>query len=895
METLPSGTVTFLFTDIEASTRLWEEHPEEMRMALARHDEVVRKAVDAFDGFVFSAAGDGFAAAFRRAGDGVGAAVAAQRALSGEPWPDSVVLRVRMGLHTGEAEERDGSYFGSAVNRAARLMASTQGGQVVVSSLTAALAGRVPGVELVELGAVRLRGLADPTQVFGVRGDGLEPVVRVSNASEATAGNLPYPVTEWFGPIAAVHRALASLAQRRLVTFTGPGGVGKTRLAVEAAWLGIDEFPDGVWFIDLAPIGDPAVVVAAAASTLSVRAQDGMTIVESVVDWLRGRRLLLIVDNCEHVMGPASELIGAVVAGAPTVTVLATSREPLGLSGERVVPVPSLVVSDAVALFCDRAVAAEESLEFTPTDRGVIGEICVRLDGIPLAIELAAARTRSLSVADILARLDGRFRLLRGSGRGGLDRHQTLLATVAWSYELLSEHERLLFDRISVFAGSFDLAAVESIFAVADIDADDPVDLLGSLVDKSMLATDRSAGILRYRLLETLRQYGEERLDHRDETAVMRDRHLDHYLGVAERAQPLVISPRQVEGQAIFDREWDNLRAALLCTIAAGDRTRAERLVLATYSHAFVRLRLEHRGWVDTVLELESADWHPSVATFGMAAMWALMCDDLGRSIAVAEDGIGRASSPDDPDTTECWSSVAFSHMFSGRMPEALAALTSGEAAAAANDDPLRRYWFLNADALWGSFAVPDTATESIRRAVDYADRVGAPSLMASAAHLLGLAAWLSEDPDEFATVLVRDGLALARQVDDRGVGGDLMSLIAELQAFRLSSETTADCWEALTHLYDIRYWLPVWPTLEAAAFYWAATGSIEAAAVVLGGVDAHESILTGLSSKMRDDTRSTVTLHPDANGWMARGKAMTRDAMVAFALEQLQLSTERA
>src|SRR3954453_13044682 len=228
-----------------------------MRAALARHDEIVRKAVDAFDGFVFSAGGDGFAAAFRRAGDGVGAAVMAQRALSGEPWLDSVVLRVRMGLHTGEAEERDGSYFGSAVNRAARLMASTRGGQVVVSSVTAALAGGVAGGQVAHVGVVRLRGLIDPTQVFGVRGEGMEPLVRLSNASGATVGNLPSPVTEWFGPVAAVHRALASLATRRLVTFPGPGGVGKTRLAVEVASWGIDEFPDGVWLIDLAPIGDP--------------------------------------------------------------------------------------------------------------------------------------------------------------------------------------------------------------------------------------------------------------------------------------------------------------------------------------------------------------------------------------------------------------------------------------------------------------------------------------------------------------------------------------------------------------------------------------------------------------------------------------------------------------
>jgi len=351
------------------------------------------------------------------------------------------------------------------------------------------------------------------------------------------------------------------------------------------------------------------------------------------------------------------------------------------------------------------------------------------------------------------------------------------------------------------------------------------------------------------------------------------------------------MSPRQGEGQVIFNREWDNVRAALSFAIATGDRTRAERLVLSSYFHAFVRLRLEHRDWVETLLGLESAESHPSVATFGMAAFWALMCDDLGRSINAAVDGLGRACSPDDPETTECWSSLALANSLLARMPEALAALTAGESAAAANDDPFRRYWFLSADATCRSFAAADTAAEAIRRAVDYADRVGAPSLRASAAGLLGLATYVSEDLDGFATalVLVRDGLALARQVDDRGVAGDLMSLVVGLQAFRLSPETTADCREALTHLHDIRNWVMVWPTLEGVAYYWAATGRIEAAAVVLAGVDAHyDTSLTALNAKMREETRSTVTLHPDVDGWMARGRAMARDAIVAFALEQL-------
>ena len=259
-------------------------------------------------------------------------------------------------------------------------------------------------------------------------------------------------------------------------------------------------------------------MAAAVAATLSVRPQEGMSTVESVVDWLRGRRLLLVIDNCEHVLGPVTDLVRAIVSGVASVTVLATSREPLGVSGERVVSVPSLASADAVSLFflfCDRAEAANEAVRFDDADLAVVTELCARLDGIPLAIELAAARIRSLTARDLLARLDDRFRLLRGSGRGGLERHQTLRATVAWSYQLLADAERLLFDRLSVFSGGFDLRGVEAVCADDAIDVDDVFDLLDSLVDKSMITVDRSGDTARYRLLETLRQYGEERLGDR--------------------------------------------------------------------------------------------------------------------------------------------------------------------------------------------------------------------------------------------------------------------------------------------------------------------------------------------------------------------------------------------
>jgi predicted ATPase len=328
------------------------------------------------------------------------------------------------------------------------------------------------------------------------------------------------------------------LATHRQVTLTGTGGVGKTRLATEIAWSMADKFADGVWLIELAPVADPAAAAAAVASTMSIPAQQGMTMVQSIVDWLRGRHLLLVVDNCEHVLGPVAKLVRAVEAGSPTVTVLATSREPLGAPGELVRPVAPLdPASEAVELFCECVVAADESFTPSEEDRMAITAICRRLDGLPLAIELAAARIRSLTPTDLLGHLDDRFRLLRAAGR--VERHQTMHAVVAWSYELISDREQLLFDRLSVFAGGFDLAAAEAVCTGTAIHEDDVVGILSLLVDKSMVIADRGQHSVRYRLLETLRQYGRQRLRERGETAARRHRHVHHYADVAGRASQL--------------------------------------------------------------------------------------------------------------------------------------------------------------------------------------------------------------------------------------------------------------------------------------------------------------------------------------------------------------------
>ena len=482
-------------------------------MAVARHDGLLHAVIEAHEGYVFSTGGDGLAAAFARAGDAVRAAVEAQAAVLAEEWPDGAALSVRMGLHSGETEERENGFFGPAVNRAARIMSAARGGQILASAVTASLASAVGGVELRPVGSRHLRGVSEPLDLVVVIADavGLDPTPPPVDRVE---GNLPRPVTEFVGDLAELRRRVGGLSGRRLVTLTGSGGVGKTRTAIEVGWLSTDQFPGGVWLVELAPLGVGDAVPAAVAATLGVQPQPGLTMTASIVAWLRSRPTLLILDNCEHVLDHVAALVAAVEAGAPEATVLATSREPLGLPGEVVRRVPSLdPATDAVLLFTERAAAAADGFVLDDANRAVVAAICARLDGIPLAIELAAARTRALTPSDILARLDDRFRLLRASGRGSHERHQTLLATVTWSVQLLSPAERCLFERLSVFAGTFSLADAEAVCGVDPLERCDVVDLMSALVDRSMVVAEAGAGgPSRYRLLETLRQYGEQAL-----------------------------------------------------------------------------------------------------------------------------------------------------------------------------------------------------------------------------------------------------------------------------------------------------------------------------------------------------------------------------------------------
>jgi predicted ATPase/class 3 adenylate cyclase len=577
---LPTGTVTLLFTDIEGSTRLWDAEPQPMAIALRRHDSIMRAAIEDAAGYVFKTVGDAFCAAFETAQLAAEAAVAAQRALGAEPWPTSRPIRVRMALHTGVCEERDGDYFGPVVNRIARLEAVAHGGQVLLSGVTGELlSDALPaGLGLRDLGMHRLRDLGRPEHVYQLEANVLPsafpPLPSLDNPE--LPNNLPSVLSAFIGREQELADVRDLVGSARLVTLTGAGGSGKTRLALQAAAEQIGVASDGVWFADLAPLTEDDQVARAVAAALGLPEQTSPA--EVVTAALAGQESLIVLDNCEHLIDSAAELCGRLIRRCPRVRLLATSREPLGIDGERVYRVPSLTLpgsdavtadelagSDAVRLFVARARMHDPRFVLDDTAAPLVATICRRLDGIPLALELAAAQLSSMSLAQVAARLDQRFRLLTGGSRNAMPRQQTLLATVDWSFGLLSQAERDALTRMSVFVGGFELEAAEAICGSAEVDALDVMDLLGSLVDKSLVVADRGSESVRYRLLETIRQYSAQELVRaagEAEAMRVRDRHAAYCLALAEAVAPRLTGPLQGRYLRRLDTEWGNLRAA---------------------------------------------------------------------------------------------------------------------------------------------------------------------------------------------------------------------------------------------------------------------------------------------------------------------------------------------
>jgi predicted ATPase/class 3 adenylate cyclase len=570
--------ITYLFTDIEGSTRLWEDAPERMRIALARHDMVCHAAVVRNRGTIVKTTGDGLHAAFERARDAVAAAVDMQLALAEPAAADELPLRIRCGLHCGVDERRDGDFYGRAVNRAARIMSAAHGGQVLVSQAVAdaVCADAPPDVSLRDLGAVRLRDLAAPERVYQVLHPRLRAEFPALRSLAATPNNLAQQLNSFVGRDRELADVRRMLETSRLVTLLGMGGIGKSRLSVQLGAEVLDEYPDGVWLIELAPLADAQLVAQVVASVLGVKEEAGGTVLDALLKFARDRTLLIILDNCEHLVQACAELAKRLLQWAPKVKILATSRDALQIAGETVfqlaplaAPDPrsqatsdeALAHSDAVRLFVDRARAAQPAFRLTAGNARTVATICHQLDGIPLALELAAARMRALSVEAIAARLSERFRLLVTGDRTVLPRQRTLRALIDWSYDLLAPPERTLFARLSVFAGGWTLEAAEAVGAGDDIDAADVLDLLARLVEKSLVIADIDGG--RYRMLETVRQYALEHLREAGDEETTRTRHLERCVLLAEQAFPELAGPQQGLWLRRLDEDRDNLLAAI--------------------------------------------------------------------------------------------------------------------------------------------------------------------------------------------------------------------------------------------------------------------------------------------------------------------------------------------
>jgi predicted ATPase/class 3 adenylate cyclase len=657
----PAGIVTMLFTDIEGSSdSVRALGPDRWESVLESHAAIIRDALDRYAGFMVRSEGDSFFAVFTSPSEAVAAVAEMQRRLHETAWPHEASVRVRMGLHTGEARPASAAsgvdYVGFEVSRAARIAAAAHGGQVLVSDTTESLVRDLlaPGLTLRELGEHRFKDLVRPQRIYQLVIDGLPDSFPTLRSLDSTPNNLPTQTTTFIGRQRELASAVERLQATRLLTLTGPGGSGKTRLALHLAADLLERFPDGVWLVELAPVTDPAGIAPTLAAAAHISERPGRSALDTVTDWLRSRRVLVVLDNCEHLVAACAEVADSILRSCPDVTIIATSREGLNVAGEALMPVPSLRLPlgeklppldelreyEAISLFVTRCSAFQPEFALTEENAADVVRICRRLDGVPLALELAAARVRVLSVAQVAKRLDDRFRLLTGGGRNAVARQQTLRGLIDWSYDLLTETERLLLRRLSIFVGGSTLEAAEAVCGGDGIERDAVLELLAHLVDKSLVAMQDIGGAARYSMLETIREYAREKLVDSGEADTLRRRHFEHFFR-SSTDHGLWFSPSGPERIGI---EYDNLRAALEW-IEADPHGSAEGLLLAgsMYGPAVGRGRMAE---LRQTLTAALARSDPAARTLGraralsVAAFLTAMNGDLDMATGYAEEAI---------------------------------------------------------------------------------------------------------------------------------------------------------------------------------------------------------------------------------------------------------------
>jgi predicted ATPase len=872
--------VTFLFTDVEGSTRRWETDADAMRIALAAHDEVLHGAIEAHGGWLFKHTGDGVCAAFASPRCAVDAAVAAQRALE---------LPVRMGIATGEAELRGADYFGAVLNRAARVMAAGHGGEILLAESTA---GLLSGVDLVDLGPRRLRDLPTAVGVFQVRAAGLRTEFPALRALDASPGNLRAATTSFIGRESEVAELQAAVKAHRLVTLTGVGGVGKTRLALEVAARRADEFPDGVWFFELAAVTDPAAVPDAVAAVLGITQQPGKTVTESVASALEGRVRLLVFDNCEHVVDSVADLVEAILAASATVTILATSREGVGVSEEQLWRVPSLDVnagteSAAVNLFVDRAQSVVSDFSLAqPGEADAVVEICRRLDGIPLAIELAASRMASMTAGEVRDRLDQRLRLLVGSRRG-LARHHTLRHAVAWSYELLDDAEKGLLERCSVFAGGFDLHSACAVMGSDDDFA--PLDLLDAVVRKSLLVADRSAGRTRFSMLETIRQFAEEQLVARGEASEIRAAHSRYFAGREADILALWDSPRQRDAYDWFTLELANLRTAFRWAADHGDLDVAATIASYAGLLGAAVQTFEPIAWAEELIEPARAVDHPRLAFLYVMASLCYTTGRIEAAVGYSDAGqivLGRSREAL-PYGIE---SVLGAVYLAIGQPERWAELCRAQLARRRDTHVYIRSWLVVALALAGSGG---EAMDSADGLIEAAEATANPCWLALALFAYGVA-FPDADPVGALNALGR-GLVIAQDSGNRTYASSLANGLALLEVEHGDTGSAFDHLTlAIRNYHNAGDTTTIRGPLAILAVLFDRLGRYEPAATIAGfalspvaaaAVPEITTAITHLRDVLGDQTYESLA---------RKGETMTTAAIATYAYDQIdQARTE--
>jgi predicted ATPase/class 3 adenylate cyclase len=902
---LPAGTVTFLLTDIQGSTRLWETVPEAMEAALERHNRIVTEVIEGHGGAVVTSRGEGdsFFAVFASAVAAVEAAGACQLRLGREAWPEGAALRVRMGLHTGEAHVRDGDYADHApINRCARVKAAAHGGQVLVTKTTRDLVqGRLDGAfGLKRLGEFRLRDLAEPELIYQLTHADLPADFPPIHTVAERTSNLPLPVSSFIGRERELQQTAAALGEARVVTLIGPGGVGKTRLALEVAGQVAGRFGDGAWLCELAPVRDPAGLDDAVAAVFSVTARAGQGTREALVEFLRSKELLLVLDNCEHLIDGAAALAENLARSCERLVILATSREGLGIDGEHLVPVPPLGVpgaeadldtitgAEAVRLFAERASAVKPGFAVTAGNASAVAAVVRRLDGIALAVELAAARVSAMTPAELARRLERSFAVLAAGRRSAVARQQTLRATIDWSFQLLAGPEQALLARLAVFAGGAALQAVEAVCGGEGIDPDAVFELLAALVARSLVVAEENGPETRYRLLETIRQYGEEHLDQSGEAERRRARHAGYYADLLIQVRDHSHDSREEVFWAVrLGAEQDNLLAAWSWAIGTGNVGIALR-ILAGFAPVEVWSTYPLVLAGEAALELPGATEHPG---YPLALAVSGVFAGVRGDVTGAEELCRRAADTSERQATPDW-----------RVEEAITAarssiaVTTGAFADAARLAEqvagLARAGGDLADAsVELTFAVADhlivgndqRAVRLANEALMLARQINAPALIARC--LLALAAAVAETDPGQARAYLRESRELSTAL---GYQSAIDLTWAATTSFAVGDQAAA--LELSRRAIHGLQWggdrIRAGLVLHMVVNILAATRP-DAAAIIQGAAQAHAIGPTGRIVQLSSDLAAALG-EERARELHARGANMNWDQAIAYTLTQI-------